>query len=70
MISLDPRLSRDDSQLIIVRAGSLVHGKYQPFPFEGWVSPTYGQKIPAVSLTLEVTSLKSFSLISEFIFPD
>jgi hypothetical protein len=68
-LSLDPRVSRDDVQLILVRAGSLVYGKYQPLPFEGWVSPTYGQKKPALSLTLEVSSLKSFTLISEFIFP-
>jgi len=68
-ITPDLHVSSSDSRLQIVRAGSLVHGKCDPLPFDGWVSPTYGQKIPALSLTLEVTSLKSFSLVSEFIFP-
>jgi hypothetical protein len=65
----DPRLSNNESQLIVVRSSSLVHGNDQIRPFEGWVSPTYGQKIPAISVTLEITSLKTFSVISEFIFP-
>lgn len=68
LVTPDQRLSSNDSQFIIVRAGSLIYGRCQPLPFEGWVSPTYGQKIPAVSLTLEVTSFKSFKLVSEFIF--
>jgi hypothetical protein len=65
----DPRLSRSESQLLVIRAGSLIYGKGEPLPFEGWSSPTYGQKIPAISLTLEINSLKSFSVTSEFIFP-
>jgi hypothetical protein len=68
-ITPDLRLSKNDVQLIIVRAGNLIYGKYAPLPFEGWFSPTYGQKIHALSLTLEVTSSKNFSLVSEFIFP-
>ena len=68
-ITPDLHLSSNDAQLIIVRAGNLIYGKYEPLPFEGWFSPTYGQKIPALFLTLEVISSKNFSLVSEFIFP-
>ena len=68
-ITPDLHLPSSDSKFEIVRAGSLVHGKCDTLPFEGWYSPTYGQKITALSLTLEVTSLKRFSLVSEFIFP-
>ena len=68
-ITPDPRLSSNDSKLAITRGGILVYGKVTPLPFEGWVSPTYGKKIPALSLILDVTSSKSISIESEFIFP-
>ena len=53
----------------LVRAGELVNGQGDVKPYEGWVSPTYGVKAPALSLAIEVNSLKSFSFVSEFIFP-
>ncbi len=53
----------------LVRSGELLYGSARPLPFEGWYSPTYSQKIPALSLALDVSSNKSFSLTSEFIFP-
>ena len=53
----------------LVRAGELVGGQREVKPYEGWVSPTYGTKIPVLSLAVEVKSLKNFSFISEFIFP-
>jgi hypothetical protein len=52
-----------------VRAGELVYGQRDLKPYEGWVSPTYGEKVPALSLAVEVTSNKTFTFISEFIFP-
>jgi Heparinase II/III-like protein/Heparinase II/III N-terminus len=53
----------------LVRAGELVYGQGDVKPYEGWVSPTYGQKIPALSFAMETKSSKKFSFISEFIFP-
>lgn len=53
----------------IVRAGRVVHGKRSAFPFEGWSSPTYGRKLPALSLAVEVSSNRSFSFVSELVFP-
>ncbi len=69
LITPDLRLSNKDFKLTVIRAGELIYGKGRPLPFEGWVSHIYGQKIPALSIALEVTSSKSFSIVSEFIFP-
>jgi hypothetical protein len=40
--------------LTLVRAGKLVHGKLRTAPTLGWVSPTYGLKLPALSLIAEL----------------
>lgn len=58
----------DDCRITLVRAGELVHGAGAVLPFEGWASPDYGLKVPALSLAMEVRSPKSFSFISEFVF--
>jgi hypothetical protein len=39
----------------LVRAGKLVHGKLRPALTLGWVSPTYGLKLPALSLIAELS---------------
>ena len=69
LITPDLRLSNKDFKFSLTRAGELIYGKNQSLPYEGWVSPAYGQKKPALSIALEVTSSKSFSFVSEFIFP-
>lgn len=53
----------------LVRAGKLIHGQRDVLPFEGWVSPTYGVKIPALSLAVEVKSSRTVCFTSEFSFP-
>jgi hypothetical protein len=53
----------------IVRAGELVYGDRDHLPFEGWVSPTYGRKIPALSFAVQASSSTGLSFITEFIFP-
>jgi hypothetical protein len=68
-ITPDLRLPSDDFKFTFIRAGKLIHGKGNPLPIEGWVSHTYGQKVPALSVALEVTSGRSFSFVSEFTFP-
>ena len=64
----DPRIGTSDVRVSIVRGGELVYGSGQALPFEGWVSPTYGVKLPALSVAVEVSSHRSFSLVSEFVF--
>jgi hypothetical protein len=54
----------------LVRAGEVVYGKRDAQPNEGWVSPTYGSKTPALSLAFEVQCDQSISFRTEFIFPN
>jgi len=62
-------LSSFSSLLSIVRAGEVVFGQRDVKPFEGWVSRTYGEKNPALSLAFEVQSEGTTQLTTEFIFP-
>jgi hypothetical protein len=45
-----------DWYIQVVRAGEMIHGTGEAFPTWGWNSPSYGQKIPAVSLGIVITS--------------
>lgn len=53
----------------LIRAGALLGGAGQPLPFEGWVSPRYGVKIPALSLAYQVFAPRGATFSSQFIFP-
>jgi hypothetical protein len=55
--------------ICLVRAGELVRGSGRPLPFEGWASPTYGQKVPALSLSVELRAAHGVQFLSEFVFP-
>jgi len=68
ILRCDPLLSNLKSLFSMVRAGEIVYGKCNVQPYEGWVSPTYGRKIPAISLAFEVQSVKSIHFTSEFKF--
>jgi hypothetical protein len=57
------------SSFSLVRAGELLHGQRDVQPYEGWVSRTYGQKSPALSLAFEVSPAFDTTITSEFIFP-
>ncbi len=67
-IITDARIGRSDVRVSLVRAGEVVYGNGEARPFEGWASPTYGVKMPALSLAVQVTSAKSTSLTSQFLF--
>jgi len=68
-ISLQTHPSDAQSQISLVRAGEVVHGKRDVKPYEGWTSPTYGVKIPALSLAIEAASLGNITFTTEFVFP-
>jgi len=68
-IRTDLQISNSEYRVSLVRAGQLVYGQRDLKPYEGWASPTYGQKVPALSLAVEVTSNKSVIFTSEFVFP-
>jgi hypothetical protein len=70
VLHTEPQLSNLYSLLSIVRAGEVVYGTRDVQPFEGWFSPTYGSKAPALSLAFEVQSDQSIKFTTEFIFPN
>jgi hypothetical protein len=64
----DPLFSNLQTLFTLVRAGEVIYGNRIVEPFEGWVSPTYGIKKPALSLAFEVQSKSSTYFTSEFKF--
>lgn len=53
----------------LVRAGELVAGEGPAAVVEGWVSPTYAHKIPALSLRLTARGRLPVGFVSTFSFP-
>jgi len=53
----------------VVRAGELLSGDGPVSPTWGWASPTYGVKIPALSISISVEHSLPIHLLSEWIFP-
>ncbi len=62
----DSRIAYSEVHTSLIRGGELLHGKGKPLPFEGWVSPTYGVKLPALSLSVELAASKSVTFVTEF----
>jgi hypothetical protein len=56
------------STLSLVRAGESLYGSGVPEPIRGWASPTYGVKLPALSLAVTASSVNDVQFVSEFIF--
>ncbi|OQY29294.1 MAG: hypothetical protein B6I38_08385 [Anaerolineaceae bacterium 4572_5.1] len=54
----------------LARAGKLLHGAAEISPTRGWYSPTYGVKIPALSLALEVSASNEVQFTTKFLIPD
>jgi hypothetical protein len=70
------RMTNGGSQVTLFRAGEPVYasgpGGSEPqaeTTIRGWASPTYGVKVPALSLAFETKSAIDVQLISEFVFP-
>lgn len=53
----------------LARAGALLAGNGKVEATRGWIAPTYGNKIPALSLAVEVEANPPVRLISEFVLP-
>jgi hypothetical protein len=56
-------------RLTLIRAGKLLRGEGRALPYEGWISPTYGRLVPALSLALEVQASRTFFFTTEFTLP-
>ncbi len=65
-IEADFGVSGLSPKVTLVRAGEVIYGAGHALPFEGWVSPNYGVKLPALSLAVEVESFRNCSFVSEF----
>ncbi len=50
----------------IIRGGEILCGKNQSLPNFGWFSPTYGQKIPAISIRYILSSKSAISIMSRW----
>lgn len=69
ILTTEPLFPDLHSLISLVRAGETVHGPGDASPVRGWVSPTYGLKVPALSLALEVRASNDVKFTSEFILP-
>lgn len=65
-----PNLELSTCSLCLIRAGKLIHGVGPTNPTLGWVSSTYGQKDPALSLLFKVGTSLPIHLITEWQFPN
>ncbi|MBT3315394.1 MAG: alginate lyase family protein [Anaerolineae bacterium] len=63
-------ITHHSSPFSIARAGELLYGDAEVPLTRGWYSPTYGVKIPALSLALEVTTSDAVQFTTEFQFPN
>ncbi len=61
----------DEFKVGLARAGESVWGNADVQPIDGWVSPTYGTKIPALSFSMvfAYSSPLWCACVTEFIFP-
>ena len=50
----------------IIRGGEILSGKNQSLPTFGWFSPTYGQKIHAISIRYGLSSSSAITIISRW----
>jgi hypothetical protein len=64
-----PNLESRISKLQLVRGGELLYGSGEANPILGWVSPTYGLKVPALSLNVSAQASVPYSFISEWKLP-
>jgi len=56
-------------RVTLVRAGEAIYGSGQALAFEGWVSPTYAARLPALSFALEVQARQGVVFTTDFVFP-
>jgi hypothetical protein len=68
-LRLDHSPASIPAEISLCRAGEYLFGSTSPDPPRGWVSPSYGIKIPALSLAIEVVSLDEVKFTTEFNFP-
>jgi hypothetical protein len=70
------RITDNESHVSLIRAGEMVYASETDGPvspaemmIRGWASPTYGVKVPALSLAIETKSANDVQFTSQFVFP-
>ncbi len=61
--------SQTSPAIQLVRAGELLHGSGKVFPTWGWFSPTYDEKIPALSFSVTLNCHLPAHITSKWVFP-
>ncbi len=73
ILGIEPATTNDGEQLRpvvdLVRGGEKLLGSEPPSPIAGWVSPTYGYKIPALSFSITIESQLPIRFRSRWTFP-
>jgi hypothetical protein len=64
-----PNLQPATPDLKLVRSGVRVYGTGEVSPTWGWVSLTYGLKVPALSFAVTLVGELPVTLVSEWSFP-
>ena len=59
----------DKLKIGLVRSGVCIYGIVEPSQVDGWFSPTYGIRMPALSLSMTQATPGCANFVTEFIFP-
>ncbi|MCJ7624723.1 MAG: heparinase II/III family protein [Anaerolineaceae bacterium] len=67
-VSADQTAQTQGGEIQLIRAGDTVAGPTEETGIFGWISPTYGHKVPAISLRYHFQGLLPFRIISKWQF--
>ncbi len=68
ILHISSDIEPNNCQFIIYKEGRPISGNAQEEPLLGWFSPTYGQKIPALSIRYSITHALPITITSQFTF--
>jgi len=68
MVDISSEKKTITSELTFYNKGQPISGNAQEEPLLGWFSPTYGLKIPALSIRYSVTHALPVTITSRFTF--
>jgi hypothetical protein len=67
-VTLQVRCAEGEAGYSLVRAGECLLGDVNPEPYRGWFSPTYAEKVPALSFAVEVTAVAPLTVTTNWAF--
>jgi hypothetical protein len=69
-IVLQVRCQEAETEFSLIRAGELLVGEGEVDPVRGWFSPTYAEKVPALSLAVTLAAVPPITITTNWQFPD